>query len=367
MGTQTKHHQKDFSRKLTDILNYGALNLAMGIGYRARLFDIMDTLETPKPASAIAEKAGLDRRYVLEWLNIMVTGGIVDLIKDRDGQNRFQLPKAHANLITRRAENNNMGVYTQEIPLLTATVFMAVESGFRTGNGIPYEMYPGFHRFMTELADAKHRQVLISRFLPSVENGEMVKKLREGISVCDVGCAEGVALILMAEAFPKSLFLGIDISETAIEKGESTAKEKNLKNVIFQKRDCTTLTEDRKLRGSLDYVTAFDAIHDQTQPVKALKGIHAILKDGGVFSMVDIAAGSDLSQNLDHPMGMFLYTVSLMHCMPVGLVDGGTGLGMMWGREKAVKMLKKAGFSDVVVEEIPEDSFNFHFFCKKGP
>jgi 2-polyprenyl-3-methyl-5-hydroxy-6-metoxy-1,4-benzoquinol methylase len=136
----------------------------------------------------------------------MVTGGIVHLIQDEKGQDLFQLPKAHADLITRRAGNQNMGVYTQEIPLLTATVFEAVENGFKTGEGIPYEMYPGFYRFMTELADAKHRQVLVDKFLPSVEQGEVVRKLKEGISVCDVGCGEGVALMVMAEAFPKSRF-----------------------------------------------------------------------------------------------------------------------------------------------------------------
>jgi len=365
MTDQTENNQEPFSQKLTNILNYGALNLAMGLGYRVRLFDVMDTFKTPEPVSIISKKAELNERYVLEWLGIMVTGGIVDLCKNPEGQDLFHLPKAHADLITRRAESNNMGVYTQEIPLLTATVFDAVENGFRTGKGISYEMYPGFQKFMTELADAKHRQVLVSRFLPSVENGEMVKKLSEGISVCDMGCGEGTALILMAEAFPKSRFLGIDISEAVLEMGESMAKEKDLRNIIFKKRDCATLMEDRELRGSLDYVTAFDAIHDQTQPMKALEGIHAILKDGGAFSMVDIAADSDLSKNMDHPMGIFLYTVSLMHCMPVGLADGGTGLGMMWGREKALRMLKDAGFSQVAVEEIPEDSFNLHFFCRK--
>ena len=82
--------------------------------------------------------------------------------------------------------------------------------------------------------------------------------------------------------------------------------------------------------------------------------------------MVDIAASSDLAGNMDHPMGMFLYTVSLMHCMPVGLADGGTGLGMMWGQEKAVSMLQDAGFGEVSVEAIPEDPFNLHFFCRKN-
>ena len=81
--------------------------------------------------------------------------------------------------------------------------------------------------------------------------------------------------------------------------------------------------------------------------------------------MVDIAARSNLVDNLDHPMGPFLYTVSLMHCLPVGLVDGGSGLGMMWGREKAVEMLKEAGFENVQVHQIPEDLFNLHYFSFK--
>lgn len=354
-----------FSQKLTDILNYGALNLAMALGYRTRLFDVMDTFQSPQPVSAIAEKAGLNARYIREWLGVMVTGGVVVLVKDGNGSDLFHLPVDHADLITRRAGNGNMGVYTQEIPLLTSTVFAAVENGFKTGEGVSYEMYSGFQRFMAQLADAKHRQVLVDVFLPSVENGEMVKKLRDGISVCDVGCAEGVALMLMAEAFPKSRFLGIDISEKALRTAASMAAEKQLANVIFQKKDAASLKQDAPMEGRFDYVTAFDAVHDQTKPYKTLEGIHSILKDNGAFSMVDIAASSDLSKNMEHPMGMFLYTVSLMHCMPVGLADGGDGLGMMWGREKAVELLKAAGFRQVEVKEIPEDSFNLHFFCKK--
>lgn len=54
-----------------------------------------------------------------------------------------------------------------------------------------------------------------------------------------------------------------------------------------------------------------------------------------------------------------------MHCMPVGLVDGGKGLGMMWGQEKAVQMLRKAGFKEVQVKKIPNDAFNLHYFCRK--
>jgi len=295
----------------------------------------------------------------------MATGGIVILSRDSDGQDLFYLPKAHADVITRRSGNANLGVYTQEIPLLTASVYDAVADGFRTGQGISYDHYPRFQRFMGQLADAKHNQVLVDLFLPSVEKGKMVEKLNRGISVCDLGCAEGVALILMAEAFPNSRFVGLDISEAILEKAEVNARAKGLRNITFLKEDAALLEDQRLLHKTFDYVTAFDAIHDQTRPLEALKGVFTILKDGGVFSMVDIAAASELSRNMDHPMSMFLYTVSLMHCMPVGLVDGGAGLGMMWGREKAVSMLKKSGFDQVSVEEIPEDPFNLHFFCRK--
>lgn len=354
-----------FARKLTDILNYGALNLAMGMGYRARLFDAMDGLAGPAGVDRIAAAAGLDARYVMEWLGVMVCGGVVLLSQGPEGEDRFELPRAHADLITRRAGSDNLGVYTQEIPLLTRCAMDDVLAGFRTGKGVGYEAYPRFQQFMGQLADAKHRDVLVDTFLPSVDKGALVRQLRAGIRVCDLGCAEGRALILMAEAFPRSRFTGLDIAEDALEKARAEASSRGLRNLVFHNRDAARLATSSDLTGTFDYVTAFDAIHDQTRPQAALRGVHAILKPGGAFSMVDIAAGSRLADNLDHPLGAFLYTVSLMHCLPVGLVDGGTGLGMMWGREKAVDMLEAAGFREVAVAEIPQDPFNLHFFCRK--
>jgi ubiquinone/menaquinone biosynthesis C-methylase UbiE len=355
-----------FSKKMTDILNFGALNLAMAIGYRTRLFDTLDTFNSPQTAAVIAAKADLDARYVTEWLAVMVTGEIIQLSLDDRGQNRYFLPEAHGDLITRRAGHANLGVYTQEIPLLTMCAMEPVLDGFRTGDGVSYDFYRRFQAFMTELADAKHRRVLAEKFLPSVADGRIVAQLQSGIRVCDLGCGQGLATAIMAQVFPNSEFVGIDISEEALQTARSEAKKHGLENLEFLKHDAAKLEENRALCGSFDYTTAFDAIHDQTQPLRVLKGVHAILKSGGYFSMVDIAASSNLSDNLDHPMGPFLYTVSLMHCMPVGLVKGGTGLGMMWGREKAAEMLREAGFDQVRVDEILDDPFNLHFLCKKN-
>ncbi len=365
MSGSTKSGEDNFAAKMTDILNYGALNLAMAIGYRTRLFDVMDGFDAPRTASAIAAEAGLNARYVKEWLGVMTTGGVVEVARDEEGRDGFLLPESHADLLTRRAEHNNLGVYTQETPLLTTCAMEAVLDGFRTGKGVPYDNYPRFQAFMGQLADAKHGRVLVKEFLPSVDGGRMVERMKKGIRVCDLGCGEGMAVTLMARAFPNSDFLGLDISDEALEKAKARAEAEGAPNVMFQKRDAATIADDVGLKDAFDYVTAFDAIHDQTRPMEALRAVHGALKKGGLFSMVDIAAESRLADNVDHPMGPFLYTVSLMHCMPVGLVEGGAGLGMMWGRQKAVKMLREAGFSRVQVDEIPNDLFNLHFFCEK--
>jgi SAM-dependent methyltransferase len=295
----------------------------------------------------------------------MVSGGIVLISRDDDGDDLFHLPKEHGDVLTRRAGSNNLGVYTQEIPLLTQCAMEGVVNGFSTGKGIAYDHYPRFQQFMTELANAKHREVLVDFFLPSVDDGKLIDHLSQGIHVCDLGCGEGVAAILMAEAFPESKFTGIDISEDVLDTGRANAGAKGLRNIQFINQDAATLKDSTVMQDAFDYITAFDAIHDQSRPLEALKSIHAMLKPGGLFSMVDIAAKSSIQGNMDHPMGPFLYTVSLMHCMPVGLVDNGEGLGMMWGEETAVDMLSRAGFARVEVLEIPQDSFNLHYLCTK--
>ena len=354
-----------FSERMIQILNDGALNLALAIGYQTGLLDAMDLMNAPQTAEHISQQTGLNQRYIEEWLGIMVTGEIVDLSLSPEGQNLYYLPKRCGDLITRRAGNKNLGVYAQEMPLLIASAMEGVIRGFETGAGVTYDHYPKFQRFMSQLADAKHRQVLVDRFLPSVDDGQLVGRLQDGIRVCDLGCGEGSALMLMAKAFPRSSFAGIDISKEAITSARHEAGKQHIGNLDFMILDAGLLPDNRNLEKSFDYVTAFDAIHDQTRPLDALKGVHFILAPDGVFSMVDIAAESSLANNRSHPMGPFLYTVSLMHCLPVGLVDEGAGLGMMWGRQKAVNMLKTAGFQNIQVMEMPDDPFNFHFFSRK--
>ena len=352
---------EQFSQKLCDILNYGAMNTAMGIGYASGAFEALATFDEPALCESIALQGGLDDRYLQEWLGVMVTGGIVEVI-DEDGEELYFLPKEYVSLLTRGGGNANLGVYTQEIPLLTKCGLNEIVSGMQTGEGVGYEQYQPFYVFMEELANAKHEQVLVDTFLPSVQNGAIVERLKQGIRVCDIGCADGLVLHLMAKEYPNSTFVGFDIAETSVQKAQERAEVLGLKNIQFMVQDAGAEAVEAE---QFDYIMAFDSIHDQTRPFEALKNIQMMLKQGGVFSMVDITASSSVAENKDHPMGAFLYTVSLMHCMPVGLVDNGMGLGMMWGREQALALCSVAGFSSTEVHDIPEDGFNSHYLCHK--
>jgi 2-polyprenyl-3-methyl-5-hydroxy-6-metoxy-1,4-benzoquinol methylase len=156
--------------------------------------------------------------------------------------------------------------------------------------------------------------------------------------------------------------MGYDFSGESLPRTRPTPKNHDTTNVRFEVKDVATLDEEARY----DLITTFDAVHDQADPAAVLRGIAAALRDDGVYLMQDIAGSSHLHNNLDHPLGPFMYTVSTMHCMTVSIAQGGEGLGAMWGEEKAKEMLKEAGFGGVEVERLPHDIANSYFVARKG-
>lgn len=341
-----------FMEKMIGVLNGGAVSLMLSIGHRVGLFDTMASL-APSTSFDIANAAGLNERYVREWLGAMVTGGIVSY---EPKLRTYNLPREHAAFLTRSASPNNMAVGMQFISVLGGVEDRVVEC-FRNGGGVPYSEYPRFHQVMAEESGQTVVAALLEHILPLVP--ELNDALSKGINVLDVGCGSGRALISLAVAFPRSRFTGYDFSEEAINKAVNEAKERGLSNIRFEVKDVATLNGSARY----DLITAFDSIHDQAQPAKVLKRIAGALDANGIFLMQDISGSSDVEKDKNHPLGPMLYTISCMHCMTVSLAYEGEGLGAMWGEQKAKQMLADVGFTNVEVKQLPHDVMNNYFIA----
>jgi ubiquinone/menaquinone biosynthesis C-methylase UbiE len=164
--------------------------------------------------------------------------------------------------------------------------------------------------------------------------------------------------------YPASRFVGMDLSEEAIAFAQGEAAQSGCPNATFVVADLSDFDETAEPEG-FDLVATFDAIHDQARPLNVLKGIYRTLKQDGVYLMQDIRGSSHVDQDIEHPMGTFLYTVSCMHCMTVSLAQGGEGLGAMWGEAKTREYLERAGFRSIETRRLAHDIQNNWYVVRK--
>ncbi len=358
--TQTRFDQtkaEAFAGQLLQTLNYGALCLMVSIGHRTGIFDVMQGLP-PSTSDEIAKKAGLNERYVREWLGAMATAGVVGV---DPGSTLYALPPEHAAFLTRVAGADNIGVFAQYVGILGAVEDEIVEC-FQRGGGVPYEKFRRFHAVMAEDSGQSVLSSLESHILPLVPG--LTDRLARGIRVLDVGCGSGRIMNRLAELFPNSRFVGVDLSPEAIGAATREATQTCLRNVEFVARDLSNFDETAEPKA-YDVITTFDAIHDQAKPLNVLRGIHRALAADGVYLMQDIRGSSHVHNNLDHPIGTFLYAISTMHCMTVSLAQGGEGLGAMWGEEKTREYLEKAGFRRIETHQLKHDIQNNWYVVRK--
>jgi 2-polyprenyl-3-methyl-5-hydroxy-6-metoxy-1,4-benzoquinol methylase len=353
-ATMDSARAEAFAGRMVGILNDACLALMCSIGHQLGLFDTMAQLP-PSTSAQIATAARLNERYVREWLGAMVTGLVVEY--DPASQT-YQLPPEHAAALTRAAGPGNLAAFGQYIPML-AEVEPHILTSFRQGGGVPYAQYTRFTHLMAEESGALHDIALFSVTLPMVPG--LTDRLQAGIAVLDVGCGSGHALNLMAREFPASRFTGMDFSAEAITAARAEAEAMGLKNVKFAQQDVAQMNA----LAQFDFITAFDCIHDQAHPRQVLKAIAHALRPAGVFLMVDIQASSRVEENIAHPIGPFLYTISCLHCMTVSLAQGGDGLGTAWGEQQATELLHEAGFNNVEIKHQPADIFNSYYVCTK--
>lgn len=345
--------EEAFAGKLITMVNNGMAGLMIAIGHRTGLFSAMKG-GGALSSGDLASRAGLNERYVREWLGAMATSGIV-LIDRASG--KFVLPAAHAAFLGSDAAHGSMSSYFQYLSVLGSVETQIVDC-FRNGGGLSYDDYDRFHECMAEDSYQSVVAALEDAILPLAP--WTIAALEAGIDVADIGCGLGKAMIRLAALFPNSRFTGYDLCGDTILLAEIEAAEQGLENVQFVQADATLLEGD----ALFDLIVTFDAIHDQAHPAAVLMHIRRLLKPEGTYLMQEINAATNVADNLENPLAPFIYTVSCMHCMSVSLGQGGVGLGAAWGRELALAMLADAGFGRVDVHQLPHDQMNSYFVCR---
>jgi 2-polyprenyl-3-methyl-5-hydroxy-6-metoxy-1,4-benzoquinol methylase len=342
---------QDFARKLFGHYTSGVLTLLVQVGHKTGLFEA--AAKGPGTSQDIADRAGLNERYVREWLSAMATGGIVEY---HAASGVFTLPPEHAACLT-GTSSRNLAAASQNVPMLSKRLSGIIEC-FRKGGGVPYSEYrPDFTEAMDGSWRLLYDGLLIKGFLPAAKG--LPERLKEGIRVADIGCGTGHAVNLMAREYPASSFLGYDLGEDAIVRARAEAREMGLTNAVFEVLDVTHMKSEPKF----DLITSFDAIHDQRDPATVLRRVTGALAPGAVYLMVEPKASSNLEENIGNPFAPYMYGMSVLHCMTVSLAAGGAGLGTAWGEQMARRMLGEAGFTTVEVVDAPGPQ-NSIYICR---
>jgi len=207
-----------------------------------------------------------------------------------------------------------------------------VAEAFKTGTGVPQkeygeEFWHGFERFTR----AQFLNHLTQHWIPAIPGLEA--KLQAGATVADIGCGNGQAILILAQAYPRSQFIGYDNYELAIENARKRAAEAEVDGrVEYQLRDVV-----QGLPGTYDLITVFDTVHDMVDPVGALTSIRKALASDGVLLWTEFNVSGDLAENLANPLNLakFAYSASTLYCMTTSLHEHGAGIGTCMGQTKA--------------------------------
>lgn len=337
-----KDRLKSFTGKVFDDM---AAAMAVGmvyLGARTGLFRAMAE-RGPMTAAEVIEASGLEAPYVEEWLRGMVAARYLDYAPDGE---RYHLPDEHAYLLASDGTDHYVCGLHHMAPVLLSMAPRVAEA-FERGGGVPFADY-GEHG--VEALDLVNQGSYENRFaglwiqaLP-----EIVARLEAGARALDVGCGVGRVSMTLAEAFPASSFLGVDLDEHSVSRARAESERRGLDGrAAFEASAVETLSPD----NGFDLITVCDCVHDFTDPVGTLTAIRRVLAPDGTALVVEPKAADRLEDNVN-PIAAMFYGFSLFHCMTQSLAAGGPGLGTCMGPAKMEALARDAGFTRFEVLDI---------------
>ncbi|MEX3010293.1 trans-aconitate 2-methyltransferase [Hoeflea sp. TYP-13] len=332
----------------------GAMAIGMGyLGLKSGLFEAMKD-GAPISARDLSEQTGLTHRYVEEWLNGMTAAG---WLEHDEEAGTFSMPAEHGYLLASDGTDHYMGGLFLAGPSLLSQA-SEVARAFREGGGVHFEAFDNDWIEALDLMNGgayQHR--LASYWLKHLP--EIDERLATGGRALDIGCGVGKVSLALAEAYPKAQITGFDPDGNSVAKARKAAAEAGADRVTI----IEGLITDLQPEPIFDFAGMFDCLHDLAEPEATLLEIRDRMAPGGALMVMEPRAADRLSDN-SNPLGTVYYGFSLFHCMTQSLAQGGPGLGTCMGPEKAMSLLRDAGFSGV--EELPIKSQTNMFFVARA-
>ncbi|MET0788267.1 MAG: methyltransferase domain-containing protein [Cellulomonas sp.] len=312
-------------------LNTALVVMGDKLGYYAAMAD-----GRPITPAELAEQTASSEHYAREWLNNQAAGGYVDYDPE---SRRYTLPAEHAVAL---ADPTSPAYLPGFFQFAFGTVRDApdVFTAAKDGDGLGWhahnaDVHSGCERFFRSMYNGH----LLTEWIPALEG--VSAKLEAGARVADVGCGHGASTILLAQAFPKSTFVGSDYHEASIEVARERADAAGVSDrVTFEVAPATAFTGT-----GYDLVAMFDALHDMGDPVGAARHVRSAIADDGTWMVVEPIAGDHVEDNFNI-VGRVYYGYSTLLCTPASLSqDVGLALGTQAGPAKIRDVSTAAGFT----------------------
>jgi SAM-dependent methyltransferase len=305
-------------------------------------------------STELAQRSGAQERYVREWLEQQTVSGILQVEDAAAGatDRRYRLPAGHAEVLVERDSLNYLAPLAQ-LAVGAVHPIGSVLEAFKNGGGVPFGDYgPNLREGQAAINRATFLQELGQSWFPAIP--DIHARLQEDppARVADIGMGAGWSSIGLAQAYPNVLVDGYDLDQPSVDLARNNAREAGLNSRLnFHVRDAA----DADLAGRYDLVTIFEAVHDMSDPVAALRTAHRLLNEDGSVIIVDERVGDEFTET-GNDVEWMMYGWSVLHCLPVGMADQpsvGTGTVMRTGTLE--KYAQEAGFSEV--EVMPIDNF----------
>ena len=324
------------------------VSLVIHLGHRLGLYEAMDGVGKTT-ADELSKSTKCHERWILEWLRCNAAAG---LIKTSDGSNFELEPEAAAVLAQSDKPTYAAAVFTNLKPI---EVIDGIAEAFKTGIGLNYDgQGDGSEHAVEAMCGPMSKALLVSQVLPLLNDVE--NKMRTGARVLDVGCGTGLAIELLAEAFPASTFIGYDPSSRAI----AVARERfsSHRNVELFDLGAESIPNS----ADFDFAMTLDCLHDMPRPDIALRAIRGALKDDGTLLIKEIKSSATWTDNLRNPVLALMYATSIMTCLSSAMSDADTlGLGTLGlNPELLSEMVKESGFTSFLQHEV-EDPTNLYY------